>query len=210
MSTVSRSCRLELFREQALDDAPPEQQPVNRPLIGEHGMRRTQPAAADTPARAVSSQNVNKYKELGFSAVPAGSMDHDGVALRRRDYAEYRSSASVQPRKAAAGATYVRSRSVRGRSGGYGWYRGYPALAPGRTAIPAGDGQGHRDAGAAVHRSIDVNRAPMHLDDPPADIQAETHTSHSSEVLAGMCLIKAVEHVWPMFRRNANAVVTHD
>src|SRR5437660_668074 len=47
------------------------------------------------------------------------------------------------------------------------------------------------------------------LDDGAADVQAETHASHSSEVLPGMSLIEALEHVRPMLRRNADAMVAH-
>src|SRR5919197_1231937 len=80
VSTVSGSCRLELFREQALGDTAAEQEPVDRALLGEHPVRWAQPAAANTLARAVASQNIYKDKQLGFGAVPAGAIDHQCVA----------------------------------------------------------------------------------------------------------------------------------
>src|SRR5712691_7469022 len=82
VSTASGSGRLELFHEQALDDAAAEQQPVNRALLGEHPVRWAQAAG---PASAVSAENVYKCKQLSFGAVPAGSIDHRCVALRGRD-----------------------------------------------------------------------------------------------------------------------------
>jgi hypothetical protein len=82
VSTISGSGRLELFREQTLDDAAAEQKPVHRALFGEHGVGRAQPGAT---ASAVSSEDVYKYKQLSFSAVPAGSIDHRCVALRAKD-----------------------------------------------------------------------------------------------------------------------------
>src|SRR5919202_466315 len=82
VSTVSRSRRLELLREQPLDDPAAEQEPVHRALLGEHPVGCAQPAAT---ARAVSSEDVYKYKQFSFSAVPAGSIDHWCVALRARD-----------------------------------------------------------------------------------------------------------------------------
>src|SRR5918912_1830058 len=82
VSTVGGSGRLELFREQALDDAAAEQQPIHRALLGEHAMGRAQPCAT---ARAVASEDVYKYKQLSFGAVPASSIDHRCVALRARD-----------------------------------------------------------------------------------------------------------------------------
>src|SRR2546421_9046778 len=82
VSTISGSGRLELFREQTLDDAASEQKPVHRALFGEHGVGRAQPGAT---ASAVSSEDVYKNKQLSFSAVPAGSMVLRGVDPPAKD-----------------------------------------------------------------------------------------------------------------------------
>ena len=82
-------------------------------------------------------------------------------------------------------------------------------LAAGWPTAARCHGQCHRDARAAISRCIDLNGTPVHLHNPAADVQAESHACYAREVLPGVRLVEAFEDVRPMLRRNADAVVAH-